>query len=197
VFGIVRAPGATTGVEEEADTLYLLGVLPDYFASGEAGASVHGLVDYLTVTPNGPRWSADYAQRIIKRAEARLRELALPTADEARRRMLLSIEGLMQRCWNYRIGTAPSGGAGEGEGGGGSAIIDDPDTGKPLREIDHAAIQGYLKLAMKLMGLDVQRHEHRNIGERPFSELTDADLQKLADEEERARSARPVESTIS
>lgn len=190
MYGIVRAPGATTGVEEEADTLYLLGVLPDYFASGEAGASIHGLVEYLTVTA---RWSPDYAKRIIARAEKRLREMALPTADEARRRILVSIEGLMQKCWNYRLGTAPSGYAGEG-GGGGTVLVNDPDTGKPLKEIDHGAVQGYLKLAMKLLGLDVQRHEVRNIGERPFVELSDSELQQLIVEEERVRAAKTVET---
>ncbi len=187
-FGLARSPDRTTGVEEEADTLYLLGVLPDYFASGDDGPNRAGLVDYLTAKQG---WKPEYTKRVLKRAEARLKAIQMPAVEDARKRILLMVEGLISRCWNYKTGTAAGGMIGEG-GGGGTIFLDDPETSKPLRELDHAAIQGYLKVALQLLGLNKQIVEHRKLGERPLSDLTDAELAELAREEEALR-AKPAD----
>ena len=90
-------------------------------------------------------WSRGHYEAIRRRVDAIYAEQADETAEEVRKRLLRSIQEQLPRCQSYKIAQGPM--------GIGPVCVPDPDTGRPLIEVDHAAIQGYHKITMDLVGI--------------------------------------------
>ncbi len=90
-------------------------------------------------------WTAAHYRTIRKRVEAIYAEQSDETAEEVRKRLLRSIQEQLPRCQSYKIAQGPM--------GIGPVCVPDPVTGNPLIEVDHAAIQGYQRITMDLVGI--------------------------------------------
>jgi len=108
-------------------------------------------------------WSRGYGGRVLDRAAEALRCKTEAETETVRGRLLALIERLLPECQEYRTGTAPSGG---GEPGGGTIFLKDPKTGQYLKQIDHAAVKGYIQEIARLTGVtndEKVTHQHLHL----------------------------------
>jgi hypothetical protein len=98
-------------------------------------------------------WSAGYGQRVIERAGQALKVQTEAEAATVRARLISLVERLIPECVEYRTGTGPSS---PGLGSEGTVFLKDPKTGEHLKQIDHAAVKGYVQLLAQLAGVDAE-----------------------------------------
>lgn len=142
-------------------------------------------------------WNAGRTTRAINKMRAELALIASERARDVSNRLMLFIENeLAEHCTEYITGT---GGSDSESGSKGTVILTnpyvpvDPVTGlpPPLTRRNHVAIQGYLKIIMRLHGLDKIVVETRR-DKRPLERLTISELIALAEAEEAAE-AEPAQ----
>lgn len=104
-------------------------------------------------------WTPGYYKAIIERVAAAIAAQTPAQADAIRAAMLHRMEILIPYCRSLVLGQGPSSKTG---GSAGTVAIRHPDTGELLDEIDHAAIQGYLKIIAGLCGLSTDKSSVEN-----------------------------------
>lgn len=101
-----------------------------------------------------PVWTSGYLKAVRERTMELLRDVSVPEAQDARAIILNGISEMMPKCEQYVMGTGPSS---KDDGAEGTIALKDPVTGDYLKQYDHKAMQGYMRLAGELTGaLDTQ-----------------------------------------
>lgn len=103
-----------------------------------------------------PPWTPGYRVAVRAKVQDALSQSVIASGPQVRDRLLTLIDRLIPECSTYRTGTAPSV---PGEGGGGTVVLRDPVTGEYLKEIEHSAVQGYVKIVADLTGVS-QKEPH-------------------------------------
>lgn len=120
-------------------------------------------------------WSHSHTSTVLRQVKHLLRGVTQEKAEDTRARLLAFIEyELDNHCSEYVTGTGASS---KEMGSEGTVFLKDPVTGEHLTKRNHAAIQGYLKLAMRITGIDTLVVEHRK-GARPYSEWSTGELEE-------------------
>lgn len=92
-----------------------------------------------------PQWTSGFRKAAEVRALDLLSSRVVGSAKEAREKILREIDRLAPHCAKWKTGT------GEGKNAG-TVVLRDPETDEYIREIDHGAVQGYLKQIADLTG---------------------------------------------
>lgn len=135
-------------------------------------------------------WARGHTATVLRQVRHLMRGVTQEKAEDTRARLLAFIEKeLATNCTEYVTGT------GEGVGAG-TVVMKHPKTGEILTRRNHAAVQGYLKLVMRITGIDKLVVEHRT-GQRPHRDWSTQELRdELARlEEAAADQATAVEAT--
>ncbi len=132
-----------------------------------------GLVDWMR--KQEPPWTSGYWKAVRERAIESMRARTEEDGASTRARLLSFIDGMLPKCSTYRTGTGSGIGAG-------TVVLEDPVTGEHMVEIDHSAVQGYLKIIASLTGAEApQKHLHAHAGIGDLKEMSDAELMRLTD----------------
>ncbi len=94
-------------------------------------------------------WTPGYQQMVRDRALAALRLPLADSADQLRSDIMRQCRDLLPACRGWKFGK----GSGEHSG---TEILLDPDTNERLTEVDHKAVQGYLRIIAELAGLIIK-----------------------------------------
>lgn len=103
-----------------------------------------------------PEWSRGYWRAIKERVDRVLLDATGEAGPIVKARLLSFIDEMLPLCRTYKTG---SGGSSE-EGSAGTVVLTDPKTGELLTEVNHTAVQGYLKLIAQLHGITNEEHKH-------------------------------------
>lgn len=107
------------------------------------------------VAQQDPPWTRGYWVAIKGMVQTALADDVAATGAETRTRLLKMIDVLVPECRGYRFGN--------GGGDAGTVVLRDPKTQELLYEIDHKAVQGYVKIYAQLSGLLTEKHQHLHL----------------------------------
>jgi len=94
-------------------------------------------------------WTPGYQRMVSDRALAALRQPLAESAEELRGDIMRQCRDLLPACRGWKFGR------GHGKDAGTEILVDE-ETGERLTEVDHKAVQGYLRIIAELAGLIVK-----------------------------------------